>query len=129
MLVSGDLNLDLRGSQGWPEFIELMRTERGLKLINDLAISTSLNSTCIDVVFSRHTKQLETREHISVPIVFCHVGIISHFTDSTIVNDANNEPALFKSHSLHTINSKYMLTTWCCLWNSLLRVTKKLSTS
>ena len=64
MIVGGDLNLDLRGSHG-TEFIEFMRTELGLELNNDLATSTSRNSTCIDAVFYRHVEKLETREYVS----------------------------------------------------------------
>lgn len=64
MIVRGDLNLDLRESHG-TEFIEFMRTKLGLELSNDLATSTSRNSTCIDAVFYRHIEKLETREYVS----------------------------------------------------------------
>lgn len=50
MLIDGYLNLDLRRVYG-SEFIELIRTEVGLELSNDLGTSTSLNWTCIDAVF------------------------------------------------------------------------------
>ncbi|CAI6350723.1 unnamed protein product [Macrosiphum euphorbiae] len=49
MIVGGNLNLDLRGSHG-TEFIEFMRTELGLELSNDIATSSSRNSTCIDIL-------------------------------------------------------------------------------
>jgi len=50
MIVGGYLNLDLQRSHG-TEFFEFMRTELRLELNNDLATSTSRNSTCIDAVF------------------------------------------------------------------------------
>jgi len=49
IIVGGDLNLDLRESHG-TELIKFMRTELGLELSNDLATSTSRNSTGIDAI-------------------------------------------------------------------------------
>jgi len=64
MIVDRDLNLDLRGSHE-TEFIEFMFTELGLELSNDLATSTSHNSTYIDAVFHRHIEQFETSGYVS----------------------------------------------------------------
>jgi hypothetical protein len=73
MLVGGDLNLDLRGSQG-TEFIEFMRTELGSGLSNDLATSTSRNSTCIDVVDTSSSLKRVSMFCISIHTIF----IINH---------------------------------------------------
>ena len=71
MIVGGDLNLDLRRSHG-TEFIEFMRTELGLELSNDLATSTSRNSTYIDT--SRSLKLVSTF-HISVHTVLYYPSL------------------------------------------------------
>lgn len=64
IVLSGDLNLDLRGSNG-AKFLDFVRDRLGLELNNDLAVSTTRNSTCIDVVLSRHIEKLETKAYIS----------------------------------------------------------------
>lgn len=82
MIVGGYLNLDLRGSHGI-EFIEFMRTELGLELSNDLATSTSHNSTCIDAVFYQHIEKFEVREYVSY--FSTHRSLLS--ITKSIVND------------------------------------------
>lgn len=86
MLVGGDFNLDLRGPHG-PQFIEFMRTELGLQLTNDVAISTSRNSTCIDAVFSpRHIEHFKTREYISYFSTHRPLLSVTSRTDSNAVS-------------------------------------------
>jgi hypothetical protein len=53
IIMGGDFNLDLRGHDG-ATFIEFMKKELGLEIKNNIAISTTRNSTCIDAIFSRY---------------------------------------------------------------------------
>lgn len=95
MLVSRDLNLDLRG----PEFIPFMCVKLGLELSNNLEISTSRNSTCNDIVFSCHIKQLETPKYILYFSTYRRLlSKTSHSTNLKPINDAMYP--LFGNHSL-----------------------------
>jgi len=74
-----------------------MRTELGLELRDDLVVSISRNSTCIDAVFSRHIEQLERREYVSY--LSTHhplLSITGHSADSNVVNDVKTVPPIVR---------------------------------
>lgn len=64
VIVSGDFNLDLKSAHG-TRFTTFMKDQFDLILNTDAQYSTTKNSTCIDAVFSRSIKKINSKVYIS----------------------------------------------------------------
>ena len=64
-ILCGDFNLNMMNESNQQKLLAFMETTYGFKLANDLAQSTTISQTCLDLIFTRNVTILDCLPHIT----------------------------------------------------------------